>query len=278
MAQAWLGQALPEGPARAARIRDLYLPLLEWSLESFAGRRSTTLALSGPQGCGKSTLAAHLVALLGALGRKATAISIDDFYLRHADQTRLAAAHPGNRFLEHRGAPGTHDVALGARTLDALRALGSGESLRVPAYDKSAHGGRGDRLPESEWPERWGPFDLVIVEGWLLGFQPVAAAELTDPQLGAVNALLQGYQEWTRRIDGGMFLRATDPEHIVRWRVEAEAARAASGRAALDAAAAEDYIRRYLPLYALYGRAAPPWAHSRLLWLGPDRLPLSVPR
>ena len=52
------------------------------------------------------------------------------------------------------------------QTLQRLRTLKQGESMRVPRYDKSAHGGRGDRLPESQWPTVTGPIDLVIIEGW----------------------------------------------------------------------------------------------------------------
>lgn len=32
--------------------------------------------------------------------------SIDDFYLTHEDQVRLAASQPDNKLLQHRGQPG----------------------------------------------------------------------------------------------------------------------------------------------------------------------------
>ncbi len=84
------------------------------------GRRPLLLGISGPQGGGKSTLAAGLVAALGADGLRALAVSIDDFYLTHQEQQALASRYPGNRYLAYRGYPGTHDVSLGTRTLDAL--------------------------------------------------------------------------------------------------------------------------------------------------------------
>ncbi len=274
-----LESALPPAPGRDRRIHQLYVPLALWLAQRGRGPSGArVVGLSGPQGCGKTTLVAHLVRLLGTLGVRAATVSIDDFYLRREEQLALAAAHPGNRYLEHRAAPGTHDVELGARTLDALRTLAAGASLRVPAYDKSAHGGRGDRAPEAEWPTIRGPLDLVLFEGWMLGFQPVPEAAVAEPALRVVNALLARYQAWDRRIDDLIVLRTADPADIVRWRVEAEAARAASGLPALDAAAALDYIGRFLPLYDLYadGVAAGPWQGARrlVIWLDGERLPL----
>ena len=83
------------------------------------------------------------VEAMGAFGHPALAISIDDFYLTHLEQRALAAAHPENPYLEHRGYPGTHDVGLGTAVLRALRA--SADPVEIPRYDKSAHAGRGDR-------------------------------------------------------------------------------------------------------------------------------------
>ena len=40
----------------------------------------------------------------------------------------------------------------------------------MPRYDKSAHEGKGDRAKEEDWDKVDGPLDLVIVEGWMLGF------------------------------------------------------------------------------------------------------------
>ena len=107
------------------------------------GATPFVLGIQGPQGCGKSTLAAALVDALADIGHPGVALSIDDFYLTRAEQVALAGRHPGNPYMEHRGYPGTHDVPLGSRMLAALVGLGAGETLRLPIYDKSAHGGRG---------------------------------------------------------------------------------------------------------------------------------------
>jgi len=278
-------RVLPEELERGRRVHQLCVPLLLWLARVLDMRpdrsRPAVVGLSGPQGSGKSTLAQQLLPVLGELGLRAAAVSIDDFYLRREDQLRLAAAHPGNPYLEHRGAPGTHDLALGTATLDRLRALRAGETLLVPAYDKSAHGGRGDRLPEAFWPAVAGPLDLVILEGWMLGFQAVDEERIADPRLRVVNRFLTGYADWHQRLDALIALRTADPETIVRWRVEAEAARAAAGQPALDPAAALDYVRRFLPLYTLYAdtvtRGRWDADHRLEVWLGSDRLPARPP-
>ena len=66
-------------------------------------------------------------------GATAAAVSIDDFYLTHADQRATAAAHPGNLLLELRGNAGSHDVGLGTDTLRTLRAAVSpGDEVALP--------------------------------------------------------------------------------------------------------------------------------------------------
>jgi D-glycerate 3-kinase len=227
---------------------------------------------------------------------RAAGVSIDDFYLTRAEQVTLAAAHPGNPYLEHRGYPGTHDVGLGEDTLRALRELsgadgvvassshaapgaahlaprGASDPVRVPVYDKSAHGGRGDRAPASEWREVRGPLDLVFVEGWMLGFTPVPETSLDDPMLAEPNRHLAAYDRWHRLLDAFVSLRALDPAYVLRWRVEAEEAMKAHGKPGLSREAIEDYVRRFLPAYRLYGGAPgriPP--ERRLeIWLDGER-------
>lgn len=247
-------------------------PVLEWISQQVmhTPRRPLVVGLSAPQGAGKSTLVRQLLPSLETRGLRAVGVSIDDFYLRREEQLALAAAHPGNPYLEHRGYPGTHDVALGVRTLEALRA---GGAVELPRYDKSAHGGRGDR---SLQPERVrGPFDVVLLEGWMLGFEPVPTE---DPLLQVINEKLTAYEEWYRRIDVMICLRAADPRFVLSWRVQAEEAARASGRAALSRADIEDYVRRFLPAYALYAAtvARGRWSPGRQLTftLGEDRAPL----
>ena len=274
-----LARDLDGAPDLARRIHHLYVPVLFFC--AAMGRRSekrpVLIGVQAPQGGGKTTMVRHLLEQLPALGLRGAGVSIDDFYLTRADQLTLAAAHPGNPYLEHRGYPGTHDIELGERTLKALKgsqgSQGSQGSVRIPLYDKSAHGGRGDRAPESEWRTVEGPLDIVFVEGWMLGFTPVPESTLDDPFLVEPNRRLAAYDRWHRLLDAFVVLRAADPRFVLRWRVEAEERMKAQGKPGLDRAAIEDYIRRFLPAYARYGGAPAAIPPDRRLeiWIDAER-------
>jgi len=272
----------PDGPSRARRIHHLTIPILLWlaNARTRVSGRPLVAGLSAPQGAGKSTLGRHLIRLLADFGLRATTISIDDFYLPHVDQERLAARHAGNPYLRYRGYPGTHDLALGTTTLEALRSITADGEVVVPAYDKSLHGGRGDRLPRENWPTARGPLDLVLVEGWMLGFRPVEPAAILDPELRLVNGRLRDYDAWHRLIDVMVILKTTDIADVLRWRIEAEDAVRASGRVGLERAAIEDYVRRFTPAYETYGDTVETgrWSPDRqlVLQLGGDRLPVTA--
>ncbi|CAI7811161.1 unnamed protein product, partial [Closterium sp. NIES-54] len=49
----------------------------------------------------------------------------------------------------------------------------------------SAFSGRGDRSPEAGWAAVEGPVDVVLFEGWMLGFHalPAHKAAAIDPQV-----------------------------------------------------------------------------------------------
>ncbi|HEY1107261.1 MAG TPA: hypothetical protein VGE76_01475 [Opitutaceae bacterium] len=271
-AACWLERQLPDASRKAERIHWLTVPLLMWLSNVVRGspHRAIVAGLSAPQGAGKSTLGGLLVTLLQQQGLRAVSVSIDDFYLRRAEQQALATAHPGDRLLEHRGYPGTHDLELGVRTLDALV---EGGTVELPRYDKSAHGGRGDRSAMTE--RVTGPFDLVLLEGWMLGFRPVPNAR---PELATVNSLLGGYFTWHEKLDVLLALKAADPRFVLRWRVEAEQAARAAGKPALDDAAIEDYIRRFLPAYETWAASVSTgrWSPDRqlVMTLDGDRTPI----
>ena len=53
---------------------------------------------------------------------------------------------------------------------------------------QSAYQGKGDRASESEWAKVHPPVDVVLFEGWMLGFTPIPEnqAAAVDAQVGVV--------------------------------------------------------------------------------------------
>lgn len=192
-----------------------------------AVRPPFVLGLSGGQGAGKTTLARLLEAALIAAGARAAACSIDDFYLPQRERTALAErVHP---LLATRGVPGTHDVALLERSIDALG--GSGPVL-LPVFDKGAD----ERLPPERWRRLTAPLDVLVLEGWCVGAEPeapealgVAVNELEareDPDgvwRRYVNHALAGpYARLWTRLGSLAFLEVPDLAAVARWRAEQE--------------------------------------------------------
>lgn len=114
--------------------------------------------------------------------------SIDDLYLPHNEQDALAKSQPSNPLVQHRGQPSTHDVKLGK---DLFAAIANRKpDVKVPSYDKSAFSGAGDRRPQSEWeicnPSGKSPVEVVIFEGWCVGFRALSDDEVERKWKAAV--------------------------------------------------------------------------------------------
>ncbi len=127
--------------------------------------------------------------------------------------------------------------------------------MPLPRYDKSAFAGRGDRAAPSTWPSVTLPVDIVLFEGWMLGFrpQPEAAVAAIDPNLVAVNAALTEYNAaWDRFVDAWLVVEVDDPNFVYDWRLQAEVKMRASGKAGMTDEQVKDFVDRYMPAYRAY--------------------------
>ena len=106
-------------------------------------------------------------------------LSIDDFYIPYHEQKQLAADNPSNPLIQHRGQPSTHDLPLGVAVFSSLREQ---KETCIPSYDKSAYNGQGDRTSNQKWntvnSKGEESIEVVIFEGWCVGFRALKAAEL----------------------------------------------------------------------------------------------------
>jgi len=251
--------------ASQKRIFWFYLPVFFWVMELLRvweqrqgpgkGKVPLVLGMSAPQGCGKTTLVTFLKDMLAAAGKKSAVVSVDDFYLRGSAQDELAEKFPSNGLLRFRGNAGSHDLQLGCETLESLRKAGPSDSIPVPFYDKSLRGGRGDRAPESEWGSVSGPLDLVLFEGWMLGFPPVESREEAigvDPNLEQVNENLRTYDRWHGLVDAWMVVEIADPQCVFKWRQQQEEAMKRAGKPGMSEEQVRDFVDRFMPAYRLY--------------------------
>lgn len=255
-------------PTESKRIYHYYLPTAMWIEKQIIKHRESwisqgndgtppplVLGISAPQGCGKTTLVGQLERLFNSNGMATATVSIDDFYLTAADQTSLAKEFEGNSLLQYRGNAGTHDLNLAMDTIKKLKTLThDAASCSLPRYDKSLNQGRGDRADESEWPIVKGPLSLVLLEGWMLGFQPRASNEVEaiHPELVPVNDALKAYRELDDLMDSWLVVKVGDPQWVYKWRLQAEKMMRDSGKPGLSDEQVADFVSRFIPAYEAY--------------------------
>lgn len=188
--------------------------------------RPPLIAVVGAQGSGKTTLARAAAERFGAVQ-----ISIDDVYLTRAEREAMAReVHP--LFLT-RGPPGTHDLALLQRLIDALSTAGPDDETPIPDFDKRGD----DRRPLADWRVFRGRPSAILIDAWCLGVLPQDAAALAQPVNGleaerdpdggwrrAVNGFVGGaYADFIARFDAILFLRAPSFDGVLDWRCQQEA-------------------------------------------------------
>ncbi len=266
----------------------LHVPLAARIAQACAGRDTPlVVGLCAPQGAGKSTLTALVTRLLRRRGLKTANLSLDDLYLTHAERRVLGRmVHP---LLQTRGVPGTHDIPLGLRVLDALAHPGR---VLLPRFDKAAD----DRVPVTDFEPFEGSAQVILLEGWCAGAGPQAEAALAEPVnalereedpagvwRGFANAALTGpYCALFDRIDLLVAMTAPDFPTVRAWRGQQEqrlrhdlAAQGRDPRLAMDEAALDRFVAHYQRLTEWIARDLPARADIAIR-LDADREPLEM--
>ncbi|KAH7125223.1 P-loop containing nucleoside triphosphate hydrolase protein [Dendryphion nanum] len=262
------------------RVLDLIVPKIHDLQQTTS--RPIILGITGLQGSGKSTWASKIVNLL-TLDHKIRAItvSLDDFYQTHDGLISRREKDLSNKLYRTRGQPGTHDEQVAKEFLEAVASWdGSGE-LKIPSFDKSQFQGEGDRAPESEWPRVEGKVDVVVFEGWCVGFRSLlpetvgakhraartatetsndgeSITTLADHELShlyEVNTSLQRYNETfmgPQHFDFMIHIDTADLRNVYHWRLQQEHAMIKVKGSGMTDDQVRSFVRGYMPGYELY--------------------------
>ncbi|OAK99748.1 P-loop containing nucleoside triphosphate hydrolase protein [Phaeosphaeriaceae sp. SRC1lsM3a] len=234
------------------------------------------LGISGLQGSGKSTWASKIVELLTSQHNLHTiTISLDDLYKKHDDLIAQRDQDLNNKLYRTRGQPGTHEEQLAATFFKDLRSYRGENELRIPSFDKSKYIGEGDRAPSSEWPTIKRKPDVVVFEGWCVGFQPVSASAVEEKHKLAlagklpintpaqhelahlldVNSNLKRYCDafmGPQHFDFFVHIDTNDLRNVYTWRLQQEHKMIEGKGSGMSDEQVRAFIDGYMPSYEIY--------------------------
>ncbi|KAI5201554.1 hypothetical protein E4T38_06093 [Aureobasidium subglaciale] len=244
---------------------------------NFEGLRQQpfVLGLTGLQGSGKSTWAEGIVHLLRDRHKlNSVAISLDDLYKTHDDLLGVRERDSDNKLLQTRGQPGF---------FDAIRTAEDGEELCIPSFDKSRYAGAGDRAPLHTWKSVTGSVDVIVFEGWCLGFSPLSLPQLREKHqyaqerqskqdvnaqmststladhalchLERVNESLRGYCEaftGPQQFQALVHIDTNDLVNVYEWRWQQEQALWDKTGCGMTKEQVYAFVRGYMPAYEMY--------------------------
>ena len=169
--------------------------------------------------------------------------------------------------------------------LSLFHSLKNRESnIRIPSYDKSAHNGAGDRVPEEQWDvvnkpgEK--PIDVIIFEGWCVAFRPLTNEAVAQKWHDAVNTeaarkqrnespsgrlgfnrledalfvndALRSYDQITDFLDAFVFLDAEETQYVYDWRLEQERKLREEKGSGMSDERVREFVDGYYPAYELF--------------------------
>ena len=228
---------------------DVWLPLgMKIAAQHQESGKPFIQGILGAQGTGKTTMSHILGLILQHLGYRTLSFSLDDLYKTYSD--RLVLMQQDSR-LVWRGPPGTHDIHLGLSLLDQIHQ--SKSPVIVPRFDKSAHGGAGDRTTSEVITN---PIDIVLFEGWFVGVKPIPPKVLLTPPppiltdvdkqfASDMNHQLKSYLPLWEKLDSLIVLYPTDYRYSLAWRKQAERQMIAAGKSGMTDAEIEEFVNYF---------------------------------
>ncbi|KZM23629.1 Glycerate 3-kinase [Ascochyta rabiei] len=256
------------------RALDILLP--EIKKQRKLSSRPIVLGITGLQGSGKSTWASKIVEILTSEHQLNTiTVSLDDFYKTHEGLVSQRDQDPKNGLYRVRGQPGTHDEHLAAGFFKELESYSGEGELRIPSFDKSQFSGEGDRAPVSAWHSVSRKPDVVVFEGWCVGFQPLPASAVEEkrslalagqlpintpaqhqlPHLLEVNDNLKRYYDafmGPQNFDFFVHIDTSDLHNVYIWRLEQEHKMIAAKGSGMSDEQVKAFIDGYMPSYEIY--------------------------
>jgi D-glycerate 3-kinase len=200
---------------------------------------------------------------------------LDDFYKTHDELVAQRDRDPNNKLYRTRGQPGTHDEQLAREFFSDLKKYNGRGSVKIPSFDKSKYNGEGDRAPQSEWTTILQKPDVVVFEGWCVGFQPVPqsfieerytlakAGKLTVntpanhqlPHLFEVNENLERYCDafmGPKQFDFFIHIDTDDLRNVYIWRLQQEHKMIEAKGSGMSDEQVRAFIDGYMPSYEIY--------------------------
>ena len=227
---------------------DYWLPLaIKIASQHKKLQRPFIQGILGGQGTGKTTSCAVLSLILLQLGYSTLSLSIDDLYKTYHQRLELKKQDPR---LIWRGPPGTHDVDIALNLFDKIRRNES--PYQVPRFDKSLHGGAGDRTI----PEIFESIDIILFEGWFVGVRPINQELfensphpiITDEDkifARDMNSKLSDYLPLWERLDSLIVLYPVDYRLSVEWRKQAEQQMIKDGKSGMSDLEIEQFVNYF---------------------------------
>eukprot|EP01035_Chromulina_nebulosa_P020803 gene20803-26967_t len=100
------------------------------------------------------------------------------------------------------------------------------------------------------------PVDVVLFEGWMLGFNSYRSIDktvdlLTD-EMKTIDNYLSNYKPLHELFDCWLVLAVDDINFVFEWRAQAEREMRRSGRSAMTEEQVRDFVSRFIPAYKAY--------------------------